>query len=64
MTRSHRKNAAYHAAINAEAKNAYAGGTTEYKRWSARHQHDLVRIHDLDERGPRVELFLRRVAAG
>jgi hypothetical protein len=55
---------AYHAAVNTEARRAYAGGITAYERWSAMHQSDLARVHDLDERGQRMELFQRRVGAG
>ena len=50
---------AYHAAVDAEAQRAYAEGIADFKRWSATHQRDQLRIHDLDARGPRIELFLR-----
>jgi hypothetical protein len=56
-----REERAYHTAVNAEARRAYAAGTSEYERWSATHQRDLARVHDLDERGPRIELFRRQV---
>lgn len=50
---------AFHAAVDAEVARAYAGGVTDFKRWSATHRSEQSRVHDLDERGPRIELFLR-----
>lgn len=51
---------AYHAAIDAELRRAYDRGIAEFKRWSATHQREQSRIHDLDERGPRIELLVQR----
>ena len=59
-----REERTYHTAVNAEARRAYAEGISEYERWSATHERDLARVHDLDERGPRIGLFLRTVGPG
>jgi hypothetical protein len=53
---------AFHAAVDAEAARAYAGGAADFERWSATHRRVLARVQDLDERGPRIELFLRNRA--
>jgi len=50
---------AYHAAVDAGAQRAYAEGIADFKQWSALHQRDQRRLHVLDGRGPRIELFLR-----
>ena len=49
----------YRSAVLAELQRAASGGFAGLKRWSATHQRDRSRVHELDGRGPRIELFLQ-----
>jgi len=50
---------AYHTIIDRQIRHDLTGANTDPKAWLAAHQADLSRIHELDTRGPDIELFLK-----
>jgi hypothetical protein len=51
---------AYRNAVFAELRRAASGGYARLQQWLATHQRERSRVHALDERGPQIELLLRR----
>jgi hypothetical protein len=51
---------AFHTAVDREAARAYAAGAAAFERFAVAHRRDRARVHALDERGPRIALFLRK----
>ena len=45
--------------IEAEVRRAEAGGIRNLQAWYHSHPKETARAHDLDSRGPRIELFLQ-----
>ena len=48
----------YHTRFDIQAHDALFGPNSDAQAWLAAHRADLARIHELDKRGPAIELFL------
>jgi len=55
------KERAYHTRFDIQERHALSGAT-DPQAWLAAHQADLSRIHELDTRGPDIELFLKTIS--
>jgi len=52
------KERAFHTRFDIQERDALLGPNPDVQAWFAAHQADLSRIHELDTRGPDIELFL------
>jgi len=57
------KERAYHSRFDIQAHHGLSGRNANPKSWLAAHKADLARIHELDKRGPAIELFLKATYA-
>ncbi|MGO9877564.1 MAG: hypothetical protein ACLPVY_27655 [Acidimicrobiia bacterium] len=53
------KERAYHTMFDIQERDALSSANADPEAWLAAHQADLSRIHELDTRGPDIELFLK-----